>query len=422
MGGIESTRSIAVDRPLEQLGAVVRRWTARVLTPVVSALRSWPWWLQVAAIWLLGRLVTAWLFVIVANRQDANPWSPAQPGYLAYSNGWDAGYFQEIFRNGYPAVLPRDASGLVDNNAWAFLPGYPMLVRGLSAITGLDWLVAAPLVSCLASLGFFLLAYRLFTTRFSQGTALFALTLLSLAPAAAIFQIPYSESLALLLVAAILLAWTRERYLLSIPLVILAGLTRPLAAPLALASGLLLIATWWQWRRGAQVSARRWWSLAALVVVSVAAIGLWPAIAAAVTGVPNAYLLTEAAWHGGESQLPFKLYARSMVTYFGPVAGALVGIVFALVVARALLSRAVLRLGMVMWAWVLSCLAYLAVVVPVNTSLIRLLAPAFPLALAVTGLSRSRAYRGLLLIGAVAAQVVWMVFVWRWTGSNVQAP
>ncbi|PFG17394.1 hypothetical protein ATK74_1962 [Propionicimonas paludicola] len=422
MIGSESTMTTnAADRLLEQAGVAIRRQLRRV-DPLVRWLASWPWWLQVGAIWLLGRLFTAWLFVIVANRQDSTPWSSAQPGYLEYSNGWDAGFFREIYQNGYPAVLPRDAAGLVDNNPWAFLPGYPFLVRGVSAITGLDWLVAAPMVSLLASLGFFLLAYRLFTPRFGHSTALVALAALSFAPASAIFQIPYSESVALVLVAAILLAWSRERYLLSIPLVLLAGLTRPLAAPLALASLLLIVSAWWQWRNGVRLSRGRWVSLAALAVVSVAAIGLWPAIAAAVTGVPNAYLLTEAAWHGGESQFPFKLYVRSMVTYFGPIVGVVVGIVAALVVIRALLARAVMSLGVVMWTWVLSCVAYLAVVVPVNTSLIRLLAPAFPLALAAAGASRSRAYRGLLLLGAAISQVVWMVFVWRWTGSNVQAP
>lgn len=421
VGSEKSLNVNAADRLLEQAGTSVRTRLHR-LSALGRWLSGWPWWLQVGAVWLIGRVFTAWLFVIVGNRQDVTPWSAAQAGYLEYSNGWDAGFFAEIYRSGYPRVLPRDAAGLVDNNPWAFLPGYPFLVRGLSAVTGLDWPVAAPIVTLAASLGFFLVAYQLFSSRFDHRTSLIALAALSFAPASAVFQIPYSESLALLLVATILLAWTHERYLLSIPLVILAGLTRPLAAPLALASLLLLASALWQHRSGVRLSARDWWSRSALAVVSVAAIGLWPAIAAAVTGVPNAYLLTEAAWHGGESQFPFKLYIRSMFSYFGQPVGVLVGIVIALVVARLLVAKAVIRLGMVMWAWVLSCVAYLFVVVPVNTSMIRLLAPAFPLALAAVAQSRSRAYRGLLLLGAAIGQVVWTVYVWRWTGANVQAP
>ncbi len=381
-----------------------------------------PWWFQVGIVWALGRVFTFIVFVIVADEQGVTPWSPDHPGYLQYINGWDAGYFQEIHDNGYPTTLPHDANGQVDNNPWAFLPLYPLLVRAITAPTGLSWLVVAPAVATIAALGFLLVAYRLFITRFAAGTSMAAIACLSFAPAAPVLQIPYSESLALFLLAAVLYLWTKERYLLSIPLLVLAGLTRPLAAPLALASVLLIGLTAWRQLRGNPVPRRTWLTLGATTVVSVLAIGLWPAIAAFVTGVPNAYLLTEAAWHAGEHQFPFKLFFRSMARFFGTVPGVLVGGVAILGLAWFSLSRAALRLGAVIWAWTISFIAYLVVVVPVNTSLIRLLAPAFPLALVVAGLSSSRAYRTLLLLSAAASQIAWIVVLWHWNGQATPAP
>jgi hypothetical protein len=158
---------------------------------------------------------------------------PGDPSYLEYINGWDAGWFQEILKSGYPEVLPRDAQGTLVNNTWAFLPGYPYLVRAVMALTGGSWLVVAPAVSMISSAIFFLMAYRLFRQRAEHETTIAALLLITFSTAAPVLQFPYSESTTLVLLTGWLLLMSRGRYLWAALLLPVIALFRPLSAPLA---------------------------------------------------------------------------------------------------------------------------------------------------------------------------------------------
>ena len=44
---------------------------------------------------------------------------------------FDGSWYRNVAENGYPAELPRGEDGLVQQNAWAFFPLFPMLARGL---------------------------------------------------------------------------------------------------------------------------------------------------------------------------------------------------------------------------------------------------------------------------------------------------
>lgn len=409
------------DAPLLRLAAVGAAVSQRLS-------RSWAWllrrpaWLQVALVWAVGRGYAACLVVTTAAHQGATPWSPPTPGYLAYIDGWDAGWFERVATSGYPSELPRDASGALVNNPWAFLPLYPGLVRLVMDATGAGWPVAAAAVSLLASFVFFLLAHRLFGLRASPGTALAALTLLSVTPAAAVLQFPYSESLGLALLAGWLLLMERGRYAAAALVLPTIVVTRPLAAPLACACLILTVVLILTRRRaGTPLRGRALASLLLLDAVAVAGIGLWPAVAAWRTGVPNAYFLTEATWHGGRTLAPLTLFVRSFHTYAGLPGVALAGVAL-LLVAWAMVSRPMLRLGLVQWAWVGSVLGYQVLIAPFAPSLLRYLLAAFPLALAATMVSADRAYRTLLIVVAAAAQIAWFAHVWAWNGAPVPAP
>ena len=85
----------------------------------------WPWWIQVAGIYVTARLVSACIFMAAALHQGVNPWFPAKPDYWNFINIWDARWYAEALQNGYPSLLPTDASGAVQENAWAFYPLFP---------------------------------------------------------------------------------------------------------------------------------------------------------------------------------------------------------------------------------------------------------------------------------------------------------
>jgi hypothetical protein len=379
-----------------------------------QGLLRWPWWVQVLTVWLVTRGYAVWLTVLAGATQQDTPFSRAGDGYFEMADSWDSAFYATIHDHGYPSELPRDESGRVEGSPWAFLPLYPLLVRVVTSLTGLGWTVAAPLVSTAASIGFVLVCYRLFRLRADAVTSLMGVVVISVWPAAPVLQYAYAESLAMLLVAVLLHLLASGRYGWAVPVVVLAGLSRPLAAPLAAACVLLAGLVVRAHRRdGLRLPRGQALALGALVVVSVAAVALWPGIAAVVTGEPTAYFLTEAAWHS-TSQLTTSVYLLSFLQAFGPLAGATAAVLLGLAAVVMLASRGVRALGAPAWAWSVAYLAYLFALVGWEPPLPRLLLLAFPLALPLAAASRARPYRTLLVVSLAALQALWVFLLWRW--------
>jgi len=369
-----------------------------------------PWWAQVGLVWLVGRLYTLFWTLVVLQHQAALPALPHLGSYFDYASIWDGGFYRQIHDQGYPSSLPLTDSGRVDGSRWAFLPVYPFLVRGVTLLTGLSWPVAATSVSALACLGLLLVCYRLFRLHQDHSTAIFAVAMISLATTAPVLQFAYAEALAFFLVAAVLLLISRRHYLAASPLVVLAALTRPLGAPLL---GMILVVAVASVVAGRRSGDRpQLGSLAVLVVAGGVGVVAWPVIAAMVTGVPDAYLATEAGWRGGLILGPLEAYSGSLAAIFDQFAP-VVGVLGVLGVAVVMLSRPVLRLGLVLWTWIGMVLGYLVLVAPVSTSLPRLLGAAFPLAAAAAGASRSRAYRWLLVVALALTQIAYLALLWH---------
>jgi hypothetical protein len=109
---------------------------------------------------------------------------------------WDCELYGRIARMGY-----------LDATATNFFPLYPLLVRALHALIGLHYHLALLIVSNLASLGAFLVIYRIFALLSSKTAARWALVLLALYPFAFFQATGYPESLMMFFSAlAILLA------------------------------------------------------------------------------------------------------------------------------------------------------------------------------------------------------------------------
>ena len=104
----------------------------------------------------------------------------------------DSGHYLDIARDWYLS------EGSVDRLVQlVFLPGYPVIVRLFSAITG-DTLVAGLIVSALCFAGANVMLYKLVRLDADHDTAFRAVKFLSLSPAVFFFVAPMSESLFLL--------------------------------------------------------------------------------------------------------------------------------------------------------------------------------------------------------------------------------
>jgi hypothetical protein len=410
------------------LGANDAAWNR--VAAVGARLAQWPWWIQVAALYAAARLVSACIFMAAALHQGVNPWFPATPDYWSFVNIWDARWYGEVLQNGYPAVLPTDAAGNVQENAWAFYALFPMLGRVAAGLTGMQPALALTLIAMASGLGAALVVYSLFRLRASHRTALWGTIFLSTFPVSPVLQVPYAESLNLLLLASALLLVVGRRYLWAMPVVVLMCLSRPTGVPFAAMLGLLLLYRVWQYyaagrskeHGGAAATAdpgamphRRaeLWSLAGLTAVAGVGALLWPAIAWAATGDIQAYTKTETVWRGHDL-IPFKPWFDTGILLFGPVLGVLAPFLFVAAFTLFMVSRPVKALGTELRLWCACYLGYLMVFLHPQTSTFRMLLPLFPLALSAALISRSRAYRGTVVVMFLLLQIVWIVWLWAW--------
>lgn len=406
--------------------AAVARAFGLALARLEAGASRWPWWIQVAAIYVAARLVSACIFMSAALHQGINPWFPAKPDYWNFINIWDARWYGEAIANGYPSVLPVDEAGNVKENAWAFYPLFPVLGRTLSAATGISPAASLIVIAMLAGLAASLVVYALFRHRAAHGPALWGVAFFATFPVSPVLQVPYAESLNILLLASALLLVVRRQYLWAIPVVVAMCLSRPTGVPFAVTVGILFLYRAGEaWLRGRRQAAKQpepaqpghgprdLWSLAVLTAASGAAALLWPAIAWATTGDIEAYTKTETVWRGHDL-VPFKPWFDTGVLLFGPVLGLVAPFIFAAVFALLLLSRPVLQLGPELRLWCACYMGYLLVFLHPQTSTFRMLLPLFPLALGAALVSRSRAYRGAVLTMFVLLQIVWVVWLWAW--------
>lgn len=387
---------------------------------------QWPWWVQVLAIYAATRLASAVVLLFVARYQEATPWTPASPGYRDYTGTmWDGTWYRGIAEHGYPAELPRGADGLVQQNAWAFFPLYPMLVRVLMLITGLGWSVIAPTLSLVLGGAAVLVIYRLVRSvvgpadnRAALGTVL----LIGVFPSAVILQVAYTESLALLLIAAVLLLVRTHRYRWASVVVLALGFTRATALPMAIVVLLHALQRWREHRRGTE---RLWpaeaWSLALLGLVTVLAGFAWPVLVGILTGERNAYLETQATWRGRQAVVPVRPWFDVAAWLFGRWGVPLL-IVLVVAAAALILSRATRRLGPELQGWSGGYLAYLFLVIEPGSSLFRFMLLAFPFGTVTVRASRSRWWLPALVTVGLIGQLVWTYEFWRLTPPSGWPP
>jgi len=410
-------RAGQVRRPARRLLPTSRR-------DVVVRWRLVPWWAKVLLVFAVSRVVSTALLVSFAARQGANAWTLARPDYASFASIWDGHWYYIISAVGYPSTIPLTQDGHVGESAWAFMPAYPLLVRGLTEITGVPFAPLAVVVSVLCAGATALLLHRLLRHVLPEGSALFGVVLFCVAPLSPLLQVAYAESMFLMLLCASLLLLVRRRYLAMLPVVAVMSFTRPGALALALAIGLHVVHRWW--RRRDEPFPRAEAVAASVAAVATALLGVaWPVVAALVTGVPGAYAETELAWRapyiGYGPLVPFTPWIEGANWWLPGGAGLVVLAVAIAALGGLLLSPLGRRLGVDLRLWCLAYALYLLAVFFPQSSTFRLLMPFFPLvgALAVP---RSRLWRVGLVLAFLVGQWVWIDICWWVDGVDWTPP
>jgi hypothetical protein len=302
------------------------------------------WWVLPLAIFAASRVVESlvlWhLFgmqhdqFIPAGGGPVQSWGHPVTLTEGLSN-WDGAWYREIANHGYPAHLPR-IDGHVRQNAWAFYPMFPGLVR-LIMFLGLSFENSAFLLSITCAAIASCLLFRLVSEHASRFTASMAVVGLMFAPMAPIFEAAYTESLALLLLLLALSALGHRRYAWFSVFTLLIAFARPMSLPLALVCGVHWLLRWWH-RDQEPFEMRDRIKVGAAAVWAAVTFGLWPLVAGLRTGELGAYFKTQNAWagstadHGWPSWLQQALHFGS-TTSVTVVIGVLIGAV-ALAVQR----------------------------------------------------------------------------------------
>lgn len=393
------------------------------------------WWrrlpipVQVLVIYLASRVVTTAIMLVYASRQEVTWQTPqAYPDLFTFSNLWDAEWYGRIVSNLYPTQLPINEQGLVTENAWAFMPVYPLLVRGLMAITGLPFEVLTVGISVIAGYGCAYGLFKLLIHFTNHNTAMFAVVLLCFGPISPLFQIGYAEALHFWMLTAMLRMMVAREWYLMLPLIAVASFTRPTGLAWAFTLFLYICYRYWNCYK----NEREAFAPKEQVAVWTAAIfsglmGLaWLVIAGIVTGMPRAYLETEYAWRrhytGDTHTLPFTPWFYGADFWFGQPVGAIV--VFAILIAVGvwLSSRMLNRFGIEIRLWAIAYFAYIFAVFFPQSSTFRMVMPMFPAAVALLALPRSPVYRVGAVTVSILAQVVWIHWMWFVIGYDWTPP
>lgn len=427
----------------QQPGLDRRRFTVAQETRETYFSYYWgkiPVWLQVVIVWGAGRLLTTFLLAAYAAQQPETWQTPSRPDLFTFSSIWDAEWYQRIAQGGYPSELPRGDDGRVTENAWAFMPVFPMIVRMLMLVSGLPFQVVAVFVSLAFGLAATLVFHKLLSKLLDPNTAMFATVLFSIAPLSPMLQLSYAESLQMFFLSLLLLLLVERRWALMAPVIVIASLTRPTGLAWAMTLGLYLVFRWWQARSGRDVfPGREQFAVVGVGALSVLSGFAWLLIAWAVTGDFHAYLDTELAWRshytGPGELVPFSAWFHGgyfWIGWFFPdafgddsIVRTIVSIVVVAVVIvgmfAGLAAPVMKRLGVEVRLWLISYLTYLVAVFFPQSSTFRLLLPMFP-TLGVVALPRSPVYRIAVVAASIVGQIVWIHWCWYVIGHDWTPP
>ena len=335
-----------------------------------------------------------------------------------------------------------------------------MISGKVADIFGIEYRLAAVGVSLAAGLALAVVLYRLFIGSLNwrdRGTfdtralvgdesrnriALWALAVYAFSPASPIFVTGYAEALSTLLLALSVWCVVRGRYILLLPVALLAALSRPLGVPLGAFVGL-----WWLWCTVSDYLARRseepsqsalsdaWAAfrgrigqlLSALLVCSFAFVH--PLHAALRTGRPDAYLATELGWSFRKVEDGHQYFAQWVhqfnLYYVGSVPAIIMWAALVLLILSFYwwMSQKFTRtlLHPALWLWTACYAGYLFIFWLPTSSTFRILLPLFPLSLLVAAyLPKSRMYRLLLVLMGLLGSALWMRLLWG--GPDVIGP
>lgn len=264
-------------------------------------------------IFLCSRVVVA-LGLLFAQKYmpiDADVWS-AGPSWYHQLLQWDSEWYFKIVTEGYryngDPTIPQNI---------VFYPLYPMLARGLAAISGISAANALLLVANISGSCAILLLFKLVREEFRDDLGLASVALLSFFPASVLLSAGYTESLELLLIVSFFLVLKQKRFLAA---AFLAGLAVADRSTGILLTPVLVLEMWLNRHQKALLPA-----IIPCVVIATSGLWLFMIYLWYDFGNPMAFSEGQAAFHQGTtigarlmSALKFEPFARLILDDWNP--------------------------------------------------------------------------------------------------------
>jgi Dolichyl-phosphate-mannose-protein mannosyltransferase len=154
---------------------------------------------------------------------------PGSPGRLAFETFtlWDARWYLEIVRQGYPRSIPPDITYFQVEARAAFFPLYPMAVRALDAVLPAGDSFAALTLNFFLGLAGLLVVGLLARRLFDDAVAERAMVLFAVFPGSFVLSFAYAEAMFILLAALCLWFLLEEHWVWAGVVAALATATRP---------------------------------------------------------------------------------------------------------------------------------------------------------------------------------------------------
>jgi hypothetical protein len=237
--------------------------------------------------------------------------------------------------------------------------------------------------------------------------------------AAPVFQLAYTESLSLLLLAGALLLLRERRYVAVAVLLVLLALTRPVVLafiPVVIAHGVGR----WHGRASDPFPPKDRRAVVLLTGWCIAAAALWPAIVGVSTRDPFAWVKTHEAWRSGPVYPPGLGWPASFLHDYGWWAIAMLGFIVLVTLGIALRPGA-RAWGPELRTWAISYPAFLILTTVPGSSAIRWLVLAFPLIWPFPEEATSTSERRFRVMFIGVLVLVGLVMQWVWVSSFLAA-
>lgn len=328
----------------------------------------------------------------------------SHPSYWEVITNWDGQWYQSIAAHGYPAL----AGGSVDaQQAWAFPPGFPWLVRGLMTF-GLSFPMAASLLNLGCGMVAMILLFDLVERAAGRFSAIAAVATTCCFITAPLLQAAYSESLAFMLLLIAFRGLTRGRYGATLIAVLLLSLVRVITPPFAL---VVVAHVLYRRRRRESIARKDALLLTAITGSALAGGVVWTGASrllshhASLATARTAGPFDGQDWFGQAYQL---LGWTGIVMVLLLVAGLLV-------LAR---RPAAQGWGVELRTWLWCYPLYIFAATPITTGVLRYLLLCFPLGLALAGapLHPQRAWQSAARLGSCCA--AGLALQWWWLGHS----